>query len=79
TVIKTELPSIALSLQMLRDLPLLTISEQDSPATKTDPLITENPNASIIKKELNSAPIKLPVEPETTTTVPEVDTTETDI
>lgn len=79
TVIKTELPSIALSLQMLRDLPLLTISEQDSPATETDPLITENPNASIIKKELNSAPITLPVEPENTTIAPEADTTETDI
>ncbi|MDF1829165.1 uroporphyrinogen-III C-methyltransferase [Cycloclasticus pugetii] len=52
TVIKAELPSIALSLKMLRDLPLLSMSAEDS----TAPSITITTPASIEKKDLSSQP-----------------------
>lgn len=71
TNIKAELPSIALSLKMLRDLPLLTIPEQSQPAPAADLNNTEA--VSIELNEATQPQIEKPVtlEKAASTTSPE--------
>ena len=59
TAIKVELPSIALSLKMLRDLPLLTIADQIEPALSTQTTV-EKVTTPAVEAAVKKAPTEKP-------------------
>jgi len=67
TAIKVELPSIALSLKMLRDLPLLTIADQIEPALSTQATV-EKVTTPAVETAVKKAPTEEPATKEKTTT-----------
>ena len=71
TAIKVELPSIALSLKMLRDLPILTIADQIEPSVATHKSVKKvTPPAleAVVKKAMTK---KLSAQEETTSSLDE--------